>query len=151
MDRVIMAVATGFGLGYLPKAPGTWGTLLAFPVYFLLLRFQLSIYFGVLAAVLLVAVFTAGAAEKILDVPDPGIVVIDEIAGMLVTLIGAPANGVVLLLGFILFRLFDIIKPFPIAWVDRHLNGGIGIVMDDVIAGIYALLCLQFICHLMIR
>ncbi len=143
MVRLIMFIATGAYTGYLPKAPGTWGTLVALPLNLLLLLLPGQGYAISLAVILVLAVYTAGAAEKILDRKDPGAIVIDEIIGMLITLIGAPANPVVWLMAFLLFRLFDILKPWPVSWADRHLNGGLGIVMDDLLAGIYAWLCLH--------
>ncbi len=143
MVRLIMFIATGAYTGYLPKAPGTWGTLVALPLNLLLLLLPGQGYAISLAVILVLAVYTAGAAEKILDRKDPGAIVIDEIIGMLITLIGAPANPVVWLMAFLLFRLFDILKPWPVSWADRHLNGGLGIVMDDLLAGVYAWLCLR--------
>ena len=86
---------------------------------------------------------SAGAAEKILDRGDPGVVVIDEIVGVLIALAAVPLHPVAALAGFALFRLFDIAKPFPVGWVDRHLHGGLGIMLDDVAAGLYALLVLH--------
>ncbi len=96
----------------------------------------------------MISVVTAGSAEKIIDRKDPGVIVIDEIIGMLITLINAPNNILVWILGFFIFRFFDILKPFPIGVIDRRINGGIGIVMDDVLAGVYSLIVLQIICHL---
>ena len=145
MTRLIMAIATGGYSGRLPKAPGTWGSLAAFPIHFLLRRLAPGSYCWALGGILLLAVITAGMAEKILDRKDPGEIVIDEIAGMLITLIGAPNRPEAYLLGFLLFRFFDIYKPFPIGWVDRHLNGGTGIVMDDVLAGLFSLALLQVV------
>ena len=138
-----MFIATGFGSGYLPIAPGTWGSLVALPIHFMLIRLSPQYYYISLALIFLIAVATAGSAEKILNRKDPGAVVIDEIIGMLITLIGAPTTPLAWGSAFLLFRLFDIWKPFPASWADRHLNGGFGIVLDDVIAGGYALLCMQ--------
>jgi len=143
MDKLFMFIATGFGSGYLPIAPGTWGSLVALPIHFMLIRLSPQYYYISLALIFLIAVATAGSAEKILDRKDPGAVVIDEIIGMLITLIGAPTTPLAWGSAFLLFRLFDIWKPFPASWADRHLNGGFGIVLDDVIAGGYALLCMQ--------
>ena len=148
MDRLIMAIATGCGLGYLPKAPGTWGTLLALPIHFLISKLPLPYYFSAITAIIFIAVLSAGGAEKILDRPDPGIVVIDEIAGMLVTMIFIPPNPIAWLLAFLLFRLFDILKPFPVNFFDQRFHGGIGIVLDDLMAGLYALASLQILWHL---
>ena len=148
MDKLIMLIATGLGLGYLPKAPGTWGSLLGIPIHLLLIQLATKNYVIALVVIIVVGVLAAGMAEKILDRRDPGLVVIDEVIGMLITLIGAPAKPLVLLMGFILFRIFDIAKPYPIRLIDRHLNGGIGIVMDDMLAGVFALAVLQVICRL---
>ncbi len=145
MDKLIMAIATGFGSGYLPFAPGTWGSLVALPLHFVLIHLSQTAYFIALAVILVLAILTAGSAEKIMDRKDPGVVVIDEIIGMLITLVGSPAKPLVWLLGFFIFRFFDIVKPFPIRLVDRHINGGVGIVMDDVLAGIFSLIVLQLI------
>ncbi len=148
MDKLILFIATGFGSGYLPFAPGTWGSLVALPIHFLLIMLVPQYYWLGLGIIFVIAVSTAGSAEKIFDRKDPGAVVIDEIIGMLIALIGAPATPLAWGSAFLLFRLFDIWKPFPASWVDRHLNGGLGIVLDDVIAGGYALLCMQIFHYL---
>ena len=138
-----MAIATGLYTGYTPKAPGSMGTLVAFPIHFLIILLPGYGYYLALAAILIVAIITAGMAEKIIDSQDPGMVVIDEIIGMLIGLIGIPLNLPALVVAFILFRIFDIWKPFPVRWFDDHLHGGTGIVLDDVMAGIYTLACMQ--------
>ncbi len=145
MDKLFMALATGFYTGYLPKAPGTWGTLVAFPIHFLLIRLSPTHYYISLAVIFVVAVVTAGGAEKIVDTGDPGIVVIDEIIGMLIGLIGLPLKAAPLIIAFFVFRFFDILKPFPVGWVDSRLHGGLGIVLDDVLAGIYTLIVMQIL------
>ena len=143
MNGLIMAIATGLYVGLLPKAPGTWGSLAALLPWLLIRDLPLPLYLAVLAAVFVIGFFAAGSAEKILDRPDAGAIVIDEILGMFITLTLAPAHPAAWLLGFVFFRIFDIAKPFPVSWFDQHIHGGIGIMMDDVIAGLYALLCLQ--------
>jgi len=147
MDRLFMGLATGFGVGYLPKAPGTWGSLLALPLHFFLRQLAPAHYALALVSIFFIAVITAGQAEKIMDRKDPGVVVIDEVIGMLITLIAAPDNPLIWLLGFALFRLFNIFKPWPIRLIDRRVNGGTGIVLDDVLAGIYSLIILQIFCY----
>jgi len=147
MDRLFMGIATGFGAGYLPKAPGTWGSLVALPLHFFLRQLAPNHYALALTGIFFIAVITAGQAEKILDRKDPGVVVIDEIIGMLITLIAAPNNPLIWLLGFLIFRFFDIFKPFPIRLIDQRINGGMGIVLDDVLAGIYSLIVLQVFCY----
>ena len=150
MDRLFMSIATGFGAGYLPKAPGTWGSLLALPLHYFLRQLAPSRYALALTAIFFIAVITAGQAEKILDRKDPGVVVIDEVIGMLITLIAAPNNPLIWLLGFVIFRFFDIFKPYPIRIIDQRLNGGLGIVLDDVLAGIYSLIVLRIFCYAII-
>lgn len=149
MDRLLMAIATGFGLGYLPKAPGTWGTLLALPIHYMIVRLPLQGYITAIAIIIVVAILTAGSAEKILDRPDPKIVVIDEVAGMLITMIALPAHPAAWFMAFVLFRIFDIAKPFPVNFFDQRFHGGLGIVLDDLMAGIYALASVQFLWFLL--
>ena len=143
MDRLLMFIATGAGSGYLPKAPGTWGTLVGLLLWWPLAGLSLTAYLATVAVLFIVGVASAGAAEKILDRGDPEVVVIDEIVGVLIALAAVPLHPVAALAGFALFRLFDIAKPFPVGWVDRHLHGGLGIMLDDVAAGLYALLVLH--------
>ncbi|MCP3889696.1 MAG: phosphatidylglycerophosphatase A [Desulfobulbaceae bacterium] len=145
MNQLIMALATGLYVGKIAKAPGTWGSLAAFVPWFFIKDLPIGTYLLVLVAVFILGFFVSGSAEKILDSPDAGCIVIDEFLGMFITLMAAPASPVAWILGFLLFRLFDILKPFPVSWFDKHIHGGIGIMMDDVMAGIYALVCLQLI------
>jgi phosphatidylglycerophosphatase A len=145
MDRLIVAVATGFYSGMLPKAPGTWGSLFAMVPWYFCRNLSLPVYVGVLAALFVVGSLAAGSAEKIFDRADPGCIVIDEILGIFVTMALAPNHPLAWLLGFFFFRFFDVLKPFPIGWLDSHLHGGIGIMVDDVVAGIYALIALQVV------
>ena len=141
-----MIIATGFYSGYLPFAPGTWGSAVGLLLYyFLFSRLSTGMYCLVIAALLIVGIFAAGSAEKIINNKDPGPVVIDEIVGMLITLIAAPSNHSMRVLGFLLFRFFDIVKPFPIRWLDTKIQGGVGIMLDDVVAGIYSFLVLQVV------
>ncbi len=143
MIRLIMLIATGFGSGWLPVAPGTWGSLVGVLLWFPLRQVPPQTYPVVLVCLFFIGVFAAGSAEKILDRPDPKPVVIDEVVGQLITLAAAPAHPAVILTGFLLFRACDIWKPFPARWIDRHLHGGLGIMLDDVVAGGYAFLLLQ--------
>ena len=138
-----MLIATGFYSGYLPKAPGTWGSLVGLLLFFLLHTLSLEVYLAVVAGIFVLGTFAAGEAEKIMDRKDPGLVVIDEIVGMLITMIAIPATPLAMGLGFILFRIFDIWKPFPIRLIDQRFHGGLGIMLDDVVAGIYSLIILQ--------
>ncbi len=143
MVRIYMFIASGAYSGYLPKAPGTWGSLVGVAMWFGLRRLELVPYIGVIVGLFIVGTICAGSAEKILDRGDPGIVVIDEIVGQLIALTALPAHPVTVLTGFFIFRFFDILKPFPINWLDRHIHGGLGIMLDDVIAGLYTLIILH--------
>jgi phosphatidylglycerophosphatase A len=138
-----MLIATGCYSGYLPKAPGTWGSLVGLFLFFMLHTLSLPVYLAVVAGLFLVGSFAAGEAEKIMDHKDPGLVVIDEIVGMLITMIAVPATPLAMAMGFILFRIFDIAKPFPVNFFDQRFHGGLGIMLDDVMAGIYSLVILQ--------
>ena len=140
-----MFIATGFYSGYLPKAPGTWGSLVGLLLFFLLHTLSLEIYLAIVAGIFIIGTFAAGEAEKIMDRKDPGLVVVDEIVGMLITMIAIPATPLTMALGFVFFRIFDIWKPFPIGLVDQRFHGGLGIMLDDVIAGIYSLIILQLL------
>jgi phosphatidylglycerophosphatase A len=136
-------VAFGFGSGLSPKAPGTAGTVAAVPLYLLLA----GLHPGVYAAVVFIA-FVAGVAicdwvARDMAVKDPGAIVWDEFVGLWVALFMLPSGWHWLLFGFLLFRLFDILKPWPVSYFDRELAGGLGIMVDDVAAGLYSLVVLQ--------
>ena len=144
-DRAVVFLATGFYIGNMPFAPGTFGTLLGLPLCYMLSGLKPP--FAIVCTLLFIsfAVWISHIAEKRLAKSDPGCIVIDEIAGMAVTLIGFPFNLTTGLIGFIIFRILDITKPFPIRSLEKRLPGGVGVVMDDVIAGIMANLLLRVI------
>ncbi|MFK8078722.1 MAG: phosphatidylglycerophosphatase A [Granulosicoccus sp.] len=129
--------ALGMGLGLAPKAPGTFGTLLGIPVL-LLMPINFWMYVGALVVLYLFGVWVCNECSKYLGVHDHGAIVWDEVVGYLVTMIALPLTWQWMLAGFLVFRLFDIVKPWPISWVDRHVHGGSGIMIDDVLAGIFA-------------
>ena len=140
-------LAFGFGSGLSPKAPGTMGTLAAIPLYLLLMNLPLTSY---LLAVLLISVagiWICGESSRRLGVHDHGGIVWDEFAGFLLTMTAAPQGWAWIVLGFALFRLFDIWKPWPVRVADRQLHGGLGIMLDDILAGIYAWLVLQAVVY----
>ena len=149
MTTLIMAIATGLYAGFLPYAPGTWGSLVGLIIYYPLSRLPLPEYLAAVGILFVVGVLAAGSAEKILDRKDAGPIVIDEIVGILIALAIAPAEPLFWILGFILFRFFDILKPFPINLLDERIHGGLGIMLDDVLAGVYSLLLLKGICLVM--
>lgn len=135
-----LGLATWFGAGLLPKAPGTWGSLAALPFAWVILRY--GGMWWLLAAIILVFLVGWWASQIYVGrsgEADPGAVVIDEVAGQWLTLLpAAPGVWWHWALGFALFRFFDIVKPWPVGWADRRLKGGFGVMVDDVIAGIYA-------------
>ena len=138
-------IAFGFGSGTLPKAPGTWGSLLALgfvPLWQLLPAWGYGL---MLVVTTLFGCWLCGKVARDLGVHDHGGIVWDELVGVWITLWLVPAGWQWLLLGFVLFRLFDIVKPWPIRWIDRHVHGGLGIMLDDVLAGVFAWLSLQLI------
>lgn len=135
-------LAFGFGAGLAPKAPGTAGTLVAVPLY-LLLSLLGHWYWLVVLMALVLGIWVCDVAGRALGVHDHGGIVWDEIAAFLLVLPFAPQNMAGLALAFVLFRLFDIWKPFPIRWIDRQVPGGLGVMLDDMLAAAYAILCLM--------
>ena len=142
-------LAFGFGTGLAKKAPGTWGTLAGLAVMPLLyqLPLQLALLFIVLASIF--GVWLCGRVAEDLGVPDHGGIVWDEMVGIWLTLILLRNSLVWWVLGFILFRILDILKPWPISWLDRHVAGGLGIMLDDILAGIIAGLLLLGLCSML--
>ncbi len=142
--KVALCLSTWFGLGLMPKAPGTFGTLGAVP---LLLGLHglgtISTALGT-GVLIVIAIWSSGLTQRILGRHDPSEVVIDEVAGLLLTFFLVPLSWLGLILGFILFRLFDILKPYPIKRLEK-ISGGTGIVLDDLLAGLFANLALRVI------
>ena len=138
-----MFLATGCFIGNISFAPGTFGSILGIPLCFLLSKINLLVAVLLTVMFVLFAILIAQEAEKILKTKDPGCIVIDETAGLMVTLIGLPFNIISVGSGFLIFRFLDIWKPYPIRFVENKLSGGAGIVMDDVAAGICGNLLLR--------
>ncbi len=141
----IDCLALGFGSGLVPMAPGTAGTLVAIPVYLLLQTLSLEIYLPLVAALFLAGIPICAHTAKRLGVHDHPGIVWDEIVGYLVTMTFAPPGWVWIATGFVLFRFFDVIKPWPISWCDRRVQGGFGIMLDDLLAGVMAAAVLQLL------
>jgi phosphatidylglycerophosphatase A len=137
--------ATWGGSGYAPIASGTFGTLAAIPLYICFSRLPLPLYLLTLLAFFFFACWVSGKAEIIFNEKDSGKIVIDEVVGYLVTMTAIPFSWRYIVAGFLLFRMFDIVKPPPARWFDRQLKNGYGVVLDDVAAGIYAWLCLHLL------
>ncbi|RPJ76944.1 MAG: phosphatidylglycerophosphatase A [Desulfobacteraceae bacterium] len=142
-DQTAVCLATGFFIGRVPLAPGTFGSLLGLPLSAALAWSDLGPALLAAAAVLWAAVWAAGRAEALLGRRDAPAIVIDEIAGMMVALAGLPFTPFNAAAGFLVFRVMDIIKPFPARRIDARMHGGAGIVLDDVVAGIYTNLILR--------
>jgi len=138
----VQMLAFGFGSGLAKKAPGTMGTLVAIPIYYSLMMFDDGVYLSALLIVMLAGIWICGKAADDIGVHDHGGIVWDEIAGYLLTMYWAAFNWQNIVLGFILFRLFDIVKPWPINWIDKKVGGGFGIMLDDVLAALMAAACL---------
>ncbi len=139
-------IAFGFGSGAMPIAPGTFGTLMAIPFYLLFLQPLSLLHYCLFTLIfIIISCYICDRVSRDIQVYDHPGICLDEFAGFFIAMINAPQGFTWLLAGFILFRLFDILKPWPIYWLDQHLHGGIGIVLDDVFAGIYALVILQIV------
>jgi phosphatidylglycerophosphatase A len=136
-QNLIVFLATGGLIGFSPVAPGTFGSLAALPFCLLVSKMRIETALIVVLVVIAVSTWVADSAEKISNRKDPQLVVIDEICGMLVALFALPFTPGFVVAGFFLFRLFDIYKPFPIRWFDRNVAGGPGIMLDDVVAGLF--------------
>lgn len=138
-------LALGFGSGLAPWMPGTAGTLAAIPLYLLLAQLPLTYYLIMTAVLLVVGVYLCDITARDAGVHDHPAIVWDEVVGFLITMTAIAPSWHAVLAGFLLFRLFDIIKPWPISLLDRYVKGGFGIMIDDVVAGIFALACIHLL------
>jgi len=142
-------LAYGFGAGLSPKAPGTMGTVAAIPLYVGLMTLGQPVYWAFTVLALVAGVYICGYTAKVIGVDDPKSVVWDEVVGYLITMLCVPFGWLWILAGFLLFRLFDIWKPWPIRWLDRNVKGGLGIMVDDVLAAVFACLILNLARYLL--
>jgi phosphatidylglycerophosphatase A len=153
MRQVIIFLATGIYTGYSPVAPGTAGSVVGLIIgYFLcapMWQNEPMIFAAIFVAAYVPACLIAGRAEQIFNQHDSSKIVLDEVMGMIATMFLNPLGWPWLLGGFLLFRLFDIIKPFPAALIDRRMPGGPGVMLDDLFAGIYANIVLRVLAHLL--
>ncbi|MBU2965744.1 phosphatidylglycerophosphatase A [Amphritea sp. 2_MG-2023] len=138
-------LAFGLGSGASPWAPGTAGTLAAIPLYLLIQPLALPWYAAVLLVTFVVGIYLCGKTSADMGVHDHGGIVWDEFVGYWITMFAAPPGWLWIVIGFVLFRLFDILKPWPISWADKQVAGGMGIMLDDVLAGVMALAVLQLL------
>lgn len=137
--------AFGFGSGLAPKAPGTFGTLAAIPVYLVIQHLSLPLYGLWLVITFVLGVYWCDRSSRALNVPDHPGIVWDEMVGYWLTMLCAPPGWEWMLIGFVLFRLFDITKLWPISVADKKIHGGFGIMFDDILAALFALAALQLI------
>lgn len=140
-------LAFGFGSGTVEKAPGTFGTLSAIPIYLLIQNLSDVAYLFFTMAALVLGIYLCDKTSKDLKVHDHPGIVWDEFVGLWITLWLAPAGWLYIWVGFALFRFFDILKPWPISWLDKKVSGGFGIMIDDVLAGVFAFIVLQGLIH----
>ncbi len=140
-------LSLGFGSGCAPKAPGTMGTLVGVLFYLPLQLLALPYYVAVVVFVSLIGIWLCGQTARALGVHDHPGIVWDEIAGYLLTMVAAPAGWGWIALGIVLFRIFDIWKPWPIGLLDKQLKGGLGVMADDLLAGIFSLTIMQIIAY----
>lgn len=146
LKNPLIFLSLGCGSGLLPKAPGTWGTLAAIPLYLLLSKCSLLFYVLFCVALFVFGIFATQYTSKILGKHDDSRIVLDEVVGFLLTMTAVPSEWKLIVVGFFLFRFFDILKPYPISLVDRKIGEGLGIMLDDVLAALPA--C--FLLHLLL-
>lgn len=138
-------IAVGFGSGLIPKAPGTFGSLAAIPLCVALIYAPLYIQLITVVVVFILGTIASSVTEKAMGMHDNSSIVIDEFVGMFIAVIAFPKEWYFCFLAFILFRIFDILKPWPISLADKKVGGGLGVMLDDVLAGIGALACAHII------
>jgi phosphatidylglycerophosphatase A len=142
-NKLVVFFATGCYSGFSPGAPGTAGSVIGVALFWFLSPLSFPLYAVTVIAFIFLSIWCAARASVIFQTKDPSQVVIDEIAGYLVTMTALPPSWGYIIAGFILFRIMDIVKPYPIRWIDQNIAGGYGIVLDDVLAGVYANIILQ--------
>lgn len=148
MRSPTLLLAFGFGSGLAPKAPGTFGTLAAIPVWLLLCQLPISIYWAVVVISALVGIYICGRASTKLAEHDHSGIVWDEFVGLWIALAFIEPKLNSIIIGFVLFRFFDVIKPWPISWLDKRVGAGIGIMVDDIVAGFFTAIVIVYISNL---
>ncbi len=135
-------LSSWFGCGFINPAPGTWGSLGAIPFGIIIYMLGGAISLGIAVIIVtVIGLWSAGKFDKAMDGHDSKMIVIDEVAGMWIALIPAALNPALIIIAFIAFRFFDIIKPYPISFLDQKVDGAVGVMADDILAGIFASLC----------
>ena len=136
-EKPLYFIAFGFGVGIIPFAPGTFGTLFAVFLYSLLPTLSFSSHLIITVIITMLSIFICDKVSREIELHDHPGMCLDEFPGFFVSMLFAPAGWVGLISAFLLFRFFDIIKPWPINWIDKNVHGGFGMVLDDVLAGVY--------------
>lgn len=139
----VVCIALGMGSGLSPSAPGTAGTLASIPLFLLIQDLSLTLYATITLVIMISGIWICSYTSRKLGVHDHPAIVIDEVAGFLITMFAVPDGWQWVFAGFILFRFFDVVKPWPISWIDKNIHGGFGIMIDDVVAGLVSMLLLQ--------
>ena len=142
---LVLGLATWGGVGFLPYMPGTWGALAALPLWYHLAHTGPWAYGLGVAALIILGLWVAGPAQEMLGQTDHPAIVVDEVVGLLITLAGVPPTWSALVLGFIIFRTLDILKPFPIRWFGAGGRGGLEVMADDIAAGVIGRVVLEFV------
>ena len=145
MNKALLLIATYFNIGRISKAPGTVATVATIPIWWILTQMHPFVYMSVTLLLIPLGIAAAQAYENQSDVHDSKEIVIDEVVGFLITMIWLPVTWQSLVLGFIIFRFLDIVKPPPIGLLDKRVKGGLGVMIDDIAAGIIGSLVLQII------
>jgi len=145
LKEPVSCLALGFGTGLAPKAPGTFGTLVGIPLFLIIRSLPVTVYCLITIILFVIGIWICDQTARKLGVHDHPGIVWDEIVGYLVTMIMAPSGWLWVIIGFILFRIFDILKPWPIKIIDQRVSGGFGIMFDDLIAGFFALICMRIL------
>ena len=135
----------GFGSGLVPKAPGTFGTLVGLPLFWLISSYALNTQLIIITSLFMIGIYFCDKTGKALGVADHGAIVWDEIVAIMLVLAFTPTNFIFWFIAFLLFRLFDIWKPYPICYADANFKNGFGVMFDDLLAAIYAILVMKFI------
>ncbi len=130
-------ITFGFGSGAAPIAPGTVGTLVALPLYWILSHLSLGMYLITVIMITLISMYLCDVASKKIGINDHQGMCLDEFVGLFVAMTGLSPTFLHMFFGFLLFRFFDIAKPWPISWIDQKIHGGVGMILDDVVAGIF--------------
>ncbi|MDO6506925.1 phosphatidylglycerophosphatase A [Colwellia sp. 4_MG-2023] len=145
LKQPVQFLALGFGSGLAPKAPGTFGTLAAVPLFLLLALLTPTYYLAAVIVMSVAGIYICGKAANDVGVHDHPAIVWDEFVGYFITMFMVPVSWQTVLVGFLLFRVFDILKPWPISFIDKKMSGGAGIMFDDILAGIFSLIIMHLI------